>query len=46
MNNKLYSDRTILCYLSHLDLLPCGQLLDLEIGDMVKGIHRFLNFRF
>lgn len=26
-----------------MDLLPQGQLLDPEIGDMVKGIHRFLN---
>lgn len=41
MNKKLYSDRTVLCYLSHMDLLPYGPLLDPEIGDMVKGMHRF-----
>lgn len=41
MNKKLYSDRTVLCYLSHMDLLPYAPLLDSEIGDMVKGMHRF-----
>lgn len=43
MSKKLYSDMTVLCYLSHMDLLPYGQLLDPQIGDMVKGMHRFLN---
>lgn len=46
MNKKLYSDRTVLCYLSHMDLLPYAPLLDSEIGDMVKGMHRFWTFGF
>lgn len=47
MNKKLYSHRTILHYLSHMDLLPLGQLLDPEIRRL-KALHKLfypLNFK-
>lgn len=44
MSKQLYSDRTVLCCLSHMDLLPQDQSLYPQIGDVVKAMYRFLNF--
>lgn len=41
MSKQLYSDMTVLCYLSHMDLLPQGQSLYPQIGDVVKAMYRF-----
>lgn len=43
MNKKLYSDRTVLYYLSHMDLLPSGQLLGPEIGYKMKDMDKVFN---